>query len=515
MARNEWNDEVKLLLREATRRRGFVVGMFLVLAVAGVAAGLFVPKRYSAHSSVYVEQKNIIGPLMKGTAVQTEVMDRGKIAREVILSHDTMAALAKKFNPGFAGLSPKEQAKRIKELRKHTIISLIGENLIRIEFRDSNPERAAEGAESLARMFVNRSVEAQRAESQAAYDFISSQVGEYKAKMVAAEQVLKAYRANNADLQLGGQAALEKQVEDLTNQLAADRQSLTDAKVRRASYRSQLAGTGDSGAGDDRAQVYQGKIAALKSQVAQLLVNYTSNYPDVITLRGQIHDLETAYRAGKPASYADSIVGTAGAAGTAPAGGNQVQDRLRTALYTAVTDVATIGARIKGTEARLTAASRRLAALQDKKVKLDELVSGYEVKKGLYEELLKRRENARVSMNLDRDKQGLSMKINENASVPQYPDGLSLTQFALIGLGLGLVAPFGMLYGWLQVDRRIRLGNDISERFGVPVVAVVPHYANAGELRADRHAVAGWVGVVVIVGAVALAAAVAHLQGVI
>ena len=79
-----------LLLKEAFVFRRAVVGIFIVVNVVTIGSGLFLPMQYTSSSTIVVDEKNIIEPLMKGTAVTTDVTDRAKLAREVIFGRKLM-----------------------------------------------------------------------------------------------------------------------------------------------------------------------------------------------------------------------------------------------------------------------------------------------------------------------------------------------------------------------------------------------------------------------------------------
>jgi hypothetical protein len=110
----------------------------------------------------------------------------------------------------------------------------------------------------------------------------------------------------------------------------------------------------------------------------------------------------------------------------------------------------------------------------------------YQINREIYQDLLRRRENARVSMNLDRDRQGSTFRIQEPATLPLYPSGLRFGHFVLGGILLGILIPLGLLYARLQLDPRIRIGSSISRMHKVPIVAVVPHLWTPREIKALR-----------------------------
>jgi uncharacterized protein involved in exopolysaccharide biosynthesis len=87
--------------------RKAVLAVFLSVNVVAVGLALVWPKSYTAWTSIFVEDKNILDPLMQGAAVRTPLTDRSRIAKEVIFSHRVMHQLAADIgwfrdNPGDA-----------------------------------------------------------------------------------------------------------------------------------------------------------------------------------------------------------------------------------------------------------------------------------------------------------------------------------------------------------------------------------------------------------------------------
>ena len=72
-----------------------LAALFATIALLGVLIGALIPKKYSASTSILVEQSNIIGPLMEGRAVPTGVANRAAMAREVAFSRRVMNDILK------------------------------------------------------------------------------------------------------------------------------------------------------------------------------------------------------------------------------------------------------------------------------------------------------------------------------------------------------------------------------------------------------------------------------------
>jgi len=83
----------KTLVNESFHSRRLFVALFVVVNFVALAAGFFWPKSYTSSTSILVDDKNVIEPLMLGAAVATDVSGRGKNAREVIFSRKIMGGV--------------------------------------------------------------------------------------------------------------------------------------------------------------------------------------------------------------------------------------------------------------------------------------------------------------------------------------------------------------------------------------------------------------------------------------
>jgi hypothetical protein len=117
---------------------------------------------------------------------------------------------------------------------------------------------------------------------------------------------------------------------------------------------------------------------------------------------------------------------------------------------------------------------------------LSELNRDYEVNQQIYNDLLRRRENARVSMNMDISQKGLDLKVYEPAYLPVKPSGLRLLHFIGAGLLLGISMPLGLLIAYLEVDPRIRNKKIFERDFDLPVITTIPRWIGVTELRHER-----------------------------
>jgi polysaccharide chain length determinant protein (PEP-CTERM system associated) len=485
---------LKVLANEAfLYRKALVVG-FLVINLVLLGVGLIWPKEFTSATTILLEDKKIIQPLMEGAAVATQVADRSRLAQEVIFGRKIMNQILQVGGWMESNPSPTKQEEIIERLTKRTIITGTGKNLIKIEYKDDDPQRAFEITKKYAELFIAESLGAKVDESQAAFEFIDKQTQEYHEKLLKAEGQLKEFRSANLDARPGTDADVSARLNSLQQRIEQASQDLKEAEVKKLSLEKQLSGEAEVATALSREGQYRSRIAELQSRLETLRLSYHDNYPDIIQIKHQLADLNQAIaeerQRREAAKASGKVVIDEGVIN------NPIYQQLKQELTQTRVNVEMLSARISEAKRQLQQELERGRRVHGGEATLAELTRDYQVNRDIYQDLLKRRENARVSMNLDREKQGLTIKIQEPAVLPLQPSGLRFLHFVIAGLVLGMLLPVGLLYAKLQVDPRIRLGSLITDRHKVPVLAVVPHLWGPAETQAVRHELA-WLSIAV------------------
>ena len=485
---------VRVLVNEAFHYRKTVVAAFIAINLVLLAVGLIWPKGYTASTSIVVEDKKVIQPLMQGAAVATDVADRGRLAREVIFGRKIMNQLLEDAGWMQGNPSPAQQDEIIKRLTKRTTITNVGKDIIRIEYKDEDPERAFKTAQRYADLFISESLGAKAAESQAAFDFIDKQTEEYHDKLIKAEEQLKEFRSANLDARPGSDADISSRLNQLQQRIEQATQDIKEAEVKKNSLEKQLSGEAEVATVLSREGQFRSRIAELQSRLEALRMSYHDTYPDIVQIKHQIEDLNQAIveeRARREAAKVNGkVVIDEGVIN------NPLYQQLKQELSQTKINVEMLTARINEAKRGLAQELERGKRVHGGEATLAELTRDYQVNRDIYQDLLRRRENARVSMNLDKEKQGLTIKIQEPATLPREPTGLRFLHFILGGVVLGIVLPLGVLYAMLHLDPRIRLGTAISDKHKLPLLTVVPHLWSPTETQAIRREVA-WLSLVV------------------
>jgi polysaccharide chain length determinant protein (PEP-CTERM system associated) len=483
--------------KEARRRRVALAVTFAVIALLALLVGVFWPKKFVAETTILVQQNNVIKPLTEGIAATTEVAGRADIAREIIFSQDSLNQLLTDGGWNPAKLSPIERDKLVDRIKGHTSIDTAKNDLLlSISYNDSDPQRAYNLTKDMAQMFITKSLASKEAESASAYDFMNSQVGEYHKKLVSASDALQDYIAKHPDASPGS-------VADTNARISALRNQIENAKVQAAQFGSQAAAMGGSLSGQSqistvqtREDVYRAQIAQLQSHLSQLLLTYTDNYPDVVRTRHQIQDLQQQLASAQAQKQTAASIGTAI---DNQVTFNPVYSNLQTQIAQIHGQLAAARATESASQQQLAIELARSQKIAESSNELTKLTNNFNAVSATYQDLLKRREQARISMDLDKEKRGLTFKIQDPARLPLMPVGLRLMHFAAAGMLLGVAVPLGLLFLVARFDPRVRSGDALTRATGLPVFASVPYYRDARDDARDRKHNVQWIGIVIAV----------------
>jgi capsular polysaccharide biosynthesis protein len=520
-------DLLGLLLKEGKRRLLTLAVLFTAVALVALAIGLMMPKRWEASTVLLAETDNIIKPLMEGRAFATGIADQTAIVTQIVLGRRVLREVLA-FGGWGGRRSPQEEERQLNRLKSRIKIDSPREEMIRIAYSDTDPQRTYRIANKLAEIYVRESTASKERESREAFDFIDKQVKEYGDKLTDAhEKVLAYYRSQDPSAPQPAPAAVvadpgagkgapetspaapgsapPKISADQLAALRAEEVTLTAQLARKPA-----APPAPHFESRQTEEQYRARVIQIQGDLDRLLGTYTEQHPDVKRVR---RDLATATEELHRAEQARVDRETAGAAASA------LDDDVARAARARLEDVQRRIAAATGTRRRPTtgAAAARLAPVAEPRIDpelhgvghdttLSELLRRYEATRDVYQDLLKRRENARVSMDLDAEHRGLTLRVQEAAELPVTATSLRLLHLSAIGLVLALAAPLAFLLAIIKLDPRVRSPRQIERLARVPLLVTIPYAASPGERSRGRHR--GLVVLLMVAGVFAVYAAV-------
>jgi polysaccharide chain length determinant protein (PEP-CTERM system associated) len=458
--------------------------LFSVIALAALAVGIIMPKRWDASTVILAEGSNIIKPLMEGRAVPTGIADQTAIVTQTVLGRRILREILA-FSGTRPASDPKAEEIQLNLLRSRIRIDSPREEMIRISYHDKDPKRAYQIANRLAEVYMRESKAAKERESREAFDFIAKQVKEYGDKLTAAhEKVLAYYLGQEDGRDKGERTATPTSTVPRAAQARVSPQELAALRAEEATLTAQLGrrpAAPPRGEARQTEEQYRTRVMQIQGELDRLLATFTEQHPDVKRVRRSLasakEELQGAEQARMDRERAEAAATSLDDEVTRAARGRleEVQRRITAATGRRRVTPAAIAARLPTPEATVDPEMRGVGH----DTTLSELLRRYEATRDVYQDLLKRRENARVSMDLDAEHRGLTLRIQERAEVPVIPSSLRVMHYSMIGMVLAVSIPLGLLFAIVRLDPRVRSPRQIEHLARVPLLVQIPYAPTA------------------------------------
>src|SRR5690606_5876880 len=130
-----------------------------------------------------------------------------------------------------------------------------------------------------------------REESVGAYNFIDAQVQTYKKQLESAEEKLKEFNAKNTD---GSEGSVSNRIAGLRQEIEALKITIEETQARMNTIQQQLGSEGQYLQAKGQVDELRQRRTILTNQLEQLLLSYQESYPDIISLRAQIAEVDSA-----------------------------------------------------------------------------------------------------------------------------------------------------------------------------------------------------------------------------
>jgi len=464
---------VRLFIEQIKKRLPWLSIGFAAISIAVLGVALILPKTYTSHTTILADKEGVLSPLMKGAAVTTKTnareRDKIELYKEILFGAGIMQPVV--VNAGWAekDSTEVEKSRAIQGLIENINVSSSGPNLVRIEVQDGDADRSFRTAKMLGDLFIERSLEGKQKESRAAYEFVDRQVKDYHKKLLLAEQKLKEFKTKSMGEHVGTERGVFGRIGDFRAQIEEFSVQVQEERIRERSLVGQLAGEKQI---DSTIQVEGGltsRIRVLEQELATLRLDYHDTYPDVVRIKHQIADLREMLN-----TNGDTGSAFASSAGAASGNLDTVYGSLREQLVETRTRLAGLSTRLAQSRKLLEAELERAKKLPAVEAELSELTRDYEVTNSVYQDLVKRRENARVSMNIDIEQSDQRFAIQEPALLPLQATGLRFFHVAALGPILGVLGPLAALFALFQLGSNIRHKSQLSKISDVRFLGEIP-----------------------------------------
>ena len=462
--------------RELIRFRFGVAVLFTIILLAVLFVGSKWPQRYVSTSVIAVDVTNVIEPLLRGAAEVTDLDVTEKVG-DVISSKRVLEAALLRIYPEAAGYSPQRLENEVKQLRSNLgiVVSRRRPHTV-VSFGSASPTGAYESLTAIVDVFLEDRVAEKQKDSFEAYNFINAQVVEYKKQLESAEQKLKAFKAQSVD---ASESDVRKRVNSLTAEIKDLQVEIEETEETIRTTRRQLKTEGQYLEVRSRSIALEERRKSLQDELDRLRLSYQDSYPDVMALKRQLAELDEALRVNLEAAGLQS----AGQASELP-----LYEELRKQASSAEVQVLTQRRRLAALESQLEDEYRLAGQVADRQAELLDLTRDYDVTKSVYEEMLERKENAKLTVALNNEGQGENYKLIESPNYPLSPSGLNPIVIFLLAPILAAGFPLGLVFVYVFLDPRIRSSSQLRSILpeGVGLLASIPYQSTPLGVRLMR-----------------------------
>jgi len=499
---------LELLRAMPNRWLGVVVAALMVAAIATVVMAM--PDQYESRSRMYINSEVVLRPLLRGIASEEDAESREdllKVLQTTVLNTNNIDRLLEIPDLGF-DLSTEDRRNKARAMIRNGVTIAEQEdtkNLYDLAYTDTDPTRARNVLQGLVAVMVESKMGLAQKGYEDARKFLDAQIAAYEEQLRELEAKITAHRMENA-MVLG--TTTHQQRRDAALAVLRDAQIARQVAVmNRDRLKAQIESAGKPGS-DATAALYAtdqtfpaaiDRLTALQAQLSQLLLVFTDQHPDVLATKREIRLLTQQYGLGEdmgaavaqpftalpgqvpPSSAVDAAAGaptqtTPAAVGPAatpvaapgrdPSGVQMQLIRANFAVMDAERRVRDAMAAVQAIEAEAT-----LAPVAEQT--LEGLNREYAIVKENYEQLIRRRESAKITAAADISSGVEQFRVIEAATLPTAPLSPDRPTFLILGALLAVVTGGAMAYGLGLMRGAFVSAAEAEQTLGLPVIATL------------------------------------------
>lgn len=449
------------------RRKWMTAFAAWAICIVGWTVIAMMPSKYESSARVYVDGDGLLGPLLRGIAVEVDPAQQLDVLQRTLLSRPNLEQLIHMADLDSRARTNADKEALIRALPESIAIKPQTKNLFTISYDDTNPTVARNVVQGLLTIFAENSTGQTRQQMDNAQRFLNDQINSYEQQLRAAEQRRADFRAQHLDVLAGAGATQELQIarqrlSDTTNQLQ-------DATARRDALKAQLGqlpqSTSSGGGSVVGGGVIAQQLADAQRQLADLRTRYTDQHPDVISLKAQIADLQSRLSGDKP-----------GTATGGPRITNSAYEAVQVQLVQEQSQIAALQQRVGDYQAAVKRLQALAATAPNIEAQAQDIDRNYDVLKKNYDELVSRREATNLSQAADTKADQIQFRVVDAPQVPLSPIApnrpVLFSAVLMAGVLGGLLIPIMLA----QIDRSFSTAQRLRG-LGLPVVGGVSYVA--------------------------------------
>ncbi len=490
-------------LNSIWRRRWYVIAISWFLCGAGWTFVASMPDKYDSHARIYVDMDTMLGPLMRGLAVQTNLFQQIDVMHRTLLSRPNLEKVILMTDLDLGVHTDEARETLIESLRQRIRLRQQGQNLFNVAFSDTDPAMAKRVVQAVLQIFVEGNLGASRKDMDSARRFLDDQIRDYEQQLAEAETRLADFKRKNMGFLPGG-GNYYSQMQRMRAQIEKSAGQLGEAVSLRDELSQQLTNVPEfqevqntnsvlSGAienpGTGPQSETQIRILEIEAAIDELLTRYTRKHPDVAAAQRRLDalnkqlDIENASAAPTQNLAVGNEPSTAQAAPQVSLIPSPVHEQIKLQIVQQEATIAALQRRLAKEREEAEKWSNMAGLIPRVEAELTRLDRDYEIVKRNYEQLRERKESAKLAQDLETKAQKVQFRVIDPPKVPIKPSGPNRPLFLTIVLLAGVAGGIGFAFVLVQINSTFTNIQALREKFTLPVLGSVSAIMSTRERR--------------------------------
>lgn len=463
------------------RHKILLTSGFLLSAVVGLVAYLFMPKAYEASCLLSYQQQHV-SPSKVAPETDAGIKDMVSTLSQIVTSRTSLEGIIKQQKL-FPESLPMETAVVI--LRNSITVqpSKRGDTFS-ISFVGTDPQKVVAVTNALAAKYVEENLELREKRARETSAYASEELAMAQETLDKKESIMRDYKIKyynempeQRESNVSQLISLQEQYQNRQiNIQELERTKILVQEQINIRQKTLLEQAAVAVPTDEQTSVPL-TLEATKQQLENLLLKYTEKHPEVRRLKKRIAQLEKELAVQAPASGNKNAI--------------LAQDpsliNLKLQLKEIALNIRSLNSEKAHLSKTITQLNKWIAASPVREAEWSALTREYDQLKRHYDFLVSQDLQAISDLNIQIRQKGSQFTIEDHARTPEKPSRPNFIKILVfsIAAGMGLVSFLVLVLDFL--DKSFRVGTELEEFLDVPIVCTLPYIETESEVR--RHKV--------------------------
>jgi polysaccharide chain length determinant protein (PEP-CTERM system associated) len=481
------------------RRRWFIIIPFCLSMIAGIYLAIILPRVYSSETLILVEPQKV--PINYVKPIVSDDADRINTISQQIMSRSNLEKIIDEFNL-YNGEVQKHKfiEDKIELMRNRISIKLIrkkGAEAFSISFKGKSPALVMKITNELSKRFINQNLKIRETQAIMTSEFLNKQMDIKRNELEKIEESYKQYRKKymgelpeQLETNLRALDRIQNQIDDRQQAIRDIRNQLITLNIEQEAYHIKenenpvsIRSTDDIKSNDSKDYL---NLEQLKAELVEYKMRYTNAHPAVVNLENLITKIEAELKSKRLENelqkklvqenydkMREEIEIEVALKNTKKLS-NEMIDKKISQKNQLRKDIKDIEIEINELNKEIMIYQKRIENTPKREQELLSLKRDYDNINDAYNSLLKRKIEAEIALDMEKNKEGEHFRILDYAQLPEKPISPNMVALFSLTVAVGLGIGFGLIYLFEYFGQSFRSPEEIEALLKIPVAITIP-----------------------------------------